>query len=145
MKRVFIFPVNSLILYDLVKRFGHEPLAMMSEIHERVRDPEIDSPPYNITPEEPIKGLKYCTVEAPSGVRGRLALIGPLIEKADAAIIVNDVDLAFGCSGCARTNEAIMHLIHERKIPKLVLKYPANEVEPASFVKKIFNFLKGLD
>jgi len=145
MKKVFIFPVNSLILYDLVERFGHKPLAMMEKIHEKVRNPEIDSPPYNLTSEEPRKGLRYAAVEVPSGVRGRLALMGPLIEEAEAAILVNDADIAFGCSGCARANELIQHLVHERRIPTLALSYPKNKEEAEVFVKKIADFLKTLE
>ncbi|MDY6959178.1 MAG: DUF2112 family protein, partial [Halobacteriota archaeon] len=34
--KVFIFPPNSLILSDLVERAGHEPLALMKKIGERV-------------------------------------------------------------------------------------------------------------
>jgi hypothetical protein len=29
MANIFIYPSNSLILYDLVERFGHKPLAVM--------------------------------------------------------------------------------------------------------------------
>ncbi|MDD1765552.1 MAG: methanogenesis marker 5 protein, partial [Methanomassiliicoccales archaeon] len=75
--KVFIVPPNSLILYDLVERFGHEPLSVMKVIGERVTGLEIDSPPLNVTPEDVKKGLKYAGVEVPSGIRGRLAVWGP--------------------------------------------------------------------
>ncbi len=140
-----IFPPNSLILYDLVSRFGHQPLAMMSKISEKVRTPEIDSPPMNITYEEPRHGLKYCAVEVPSGVRGRMALLGPLIEEAEAAIIVDDPDIAFGCSGCARTNELVIQMLYEKDIPILRLKYPRSREEARDFVRSIANFLKSLN
>ena len=39
-------------------------------IRQKIKDPEIDSPPMNITEEDPIKGLKYAAIEVPSGVRG---------------------------------------------------------------------------
>ncbi|MDI9620178.1 MAG: methanogenesis marker 5 protein [Candidatus Nezhaarchaeota archaeon] len=144
-KKVMIFPVNSLILYDLVSRFGHQPLAMMSKIAEKVRDPEVDSPPINITYEEPRHGLKYCAVEVPSGVRGRMALLGPLIEEAEAAIIVDDPDIEFGCSGCARTNELVIQMLHNKGIPILRLKYPRSSGEARDFVKSIVDFLKSID
>lgn len=144
-KKVMIFPPNSLILYDLVLRFGHQPLAIMSKVSERVRAPEIDSPPMNITYEEPRHGLKYCAVEVPSGVRGRMALLGPLIEEAEAAIIVDDPDIAFGCSGCARTNELVIQMLHEKGIPILRLKYPRSKEEARNFVRSIVSFLKSLD
>ncbi len=140
--KVFISPPNSLILYDLVKRYGYEPLAIMREIGKKVRDPEIDSPPKNITPSDVREGLKYCAVEVPSGVRGRLSLFGRLIEEADLAIIVDDPDFEFGCSGCARANEFLKYLVYERGIPYITLKYPRSKEEAKDFVNTIVGFLE---
>jgi putative methanogenesis marker protein 5 len=141
--KVFIYPTNSLILSDLVERFGHEPLAVMQEISKRVNTPGLDSPPLNITPEDPKIGLKYAAVEVPSGVRGRMSLFGPLISKAEAAIIVRDPVVSFGCMGCARTNELVNFLIRAKKIPMLDLDYPSSEEEAKEFVYKISQFLKS--
>ncbi|HIH45092.1 MAG TPA: methanogenesis marker 5 protein [Candidatus Methanoperedenaceae archaeon] len=143
MANVFIYPTNSLILYDLVERFGHKPLAVMQEIKQRLDKPGLDSPPLNITPEDPKLGLKYAAVEVPSGVRGRMALIGPLIQNADAAIIVRDPDISFGCMGCARTNELVNFLVRARRIPTLELDYPTDEDEGRHFVYMISEFLKS--
>jgi putative methanogenesis marker protein 5 len=145
MKKEFIYPPNSLILTDLVERFGHKPLNLNIVIGKLVRNPEIDSPPMNITDEEPKKGLKYAAVEVPSGVRGRMALIGPLIEEAEAAIIMDDAPIAFGCIGCQRTNELTLYLIRRKNIPILRVKYPTNEEEAEILVNKIANFLKSLE
>ena len=142
--KVFIYPTNSLILSDLVERFGHEPLAVMQEISKRVNSPGLDSPPLNITPEDPKLGLKYAAVEVPSGVRGRMSLFGPLITKAEAAIIVRDPVVSFGCMGCARTNELVNFLIRAKKIPMLDLDYPSTEEEAKEFVYTISQFLKNL-
>lgn len=144
MVKVFIYPTNSLILSDLVERFGHEPLTVMREIGIKIRTAGLDSPPINITPEDPKKGLKYAAVEVPSGVRGRMALLGPLLEEAEAAIIVREPDISFGCMGCARTNELINFLIHTKKFPILELDYPKTEDEAKAFVHKIHEFLNGL-
>ena len=111
MVKVFIYPINSLILADLVERFGHKPLTMMSQIREKVTSLSLDSPPINITPEDPKLGLKYAAIEVPAGVRGRMALIGPLIEQTEAAIIVENPPTDFGCVGCNRTNELTKYLI----------------------------------
>lgn len=143
--KVFIYPTNSLILYDLVERFGHEPLAIMQEVGKKVRTQGLDSPPINITPEDPKKGLKYAAVEVPSGVRGRMALIDPLLEKAEAAIVVTDPVASFGCMGCARTNELVNFLIRTKKIPLLILDYPSTEEDAKLFVYKISEFLKSLN
>lgn len=145
MKKVFIFPPNSLILGDLVERFGHKPLMLNNVIGKKVRTPEIDSPPMNITDEDPKKGLRYAAIEVPSGIRGRMALIGPLIEEAEAAIIMDEAPMAFGCIGCARTNELIKYLVRKRKIPRLDLVYPKNEEEAKVVVQKIAKFLKELE
>ncbi len=145
MSKVFIYPSTSLILSDMVARFGHEPLGAAIKIRESIQTPGFDSPPLQMTPEDPKKGLKYAAVEVPAGVRGRMAIFGPLIEEAEAAVIVNDSDLAFGCMGCARTDELVKFMIRQRKdIPILEIVYPSNEDEGLAFVDSIKNFLDGL-
>ncbi|MFA4877240.1 MAG: methanogenesis marker 5 protein [Methanoregula sp.] len=144
MAKVFIYPATSLILSDMVARFGHTPLSSATAIRERVETAGLESPPLQITPEEPKKGLKWAAVEVPAGVRGRMSLYGPMIEACDAAIIINDADLAFGCMGCARTNELIKFLLHQKEMPRLELYYPKNEEEGVLFVAAIQRFLNGL-
>jgi putative methanogenesis marker protein 5 len=146
MVKVIIYPTNSLILSDLVERFGHKPLAMMEKIKEKISTVGVDSPPLNITPEEPKAGLKYAAVEVPAGVRGRMAMIGPMIDEAQAGIIINDSPMAFGCMGCARTNELTKYLIRQREMPILEVDYPHgdNDEEAKEFVYKIAEFLKSL-
>ena len=144
MAKVFIYPTTSLILSDLVARYGHTPLSAAIAIRERIQTPGIESVPLQITPEEPKKGLKWAAVEVPSGVRGRMSLYGPMIESCDAAIVIHDADLAFGCMGCARTNELVKYLIYDRKVPRLDLTYPRSEEEGVKFVAAIKRFLEGL-
>ena len=144
MAKVFIYPTTSLILTDLVKRYGHEPLGAALGIRERVQTAGFDSPPLQITPEEPKKGLRWAAVEVPSGVRGRMAILGPRVEEADAAIIVNDADLAFGCMGCARTNELVIYLLRTKGMPVLDLVYPTSDEEGIAFVAAIRKFLREL-
>ncbi|MDD3621743.1 MAG: methanogenesis marker 5 protein [Methanofollis sp.] len=144
MVKVFIYPATSLILSDMVARFGHEPLGSAIGIRERIQTPGIESPPLQITPEEPKKGLKWAAVEVPSGVRGRMAVYGPLIEEAEAAIIIRDPDYAFGCMGCARTNELIQFHLRHKEIPLLDLAYPTSDEEGVGFVAAIKEFLTGL-
>ena len=144
MVKILIYPSNSLILSDLVARFGHEPLTLMRVVRRKVTEVGIDSPPLNITPDDPKIGLKYAAVDVPSGVRGRMALLDPLIEEAEAAIIVHDADYSFGCMGCARTNELVKYIIRRKNIPRLELKYPADEEEAREFVRKIRDFCDSL-
>ena len=142
--KVFIYPLNSLILADLVERFGHKPLTMMSQIREKVTSLSLDSPPINITPEDPKLGLKYAAIEVPAGVRGRMALIGPLIEQTEAAIIVENPPTNFGCVGCNRTNELTKYLVRSKGVPVLEVKYPESNEEARDFVHKIAAFLESL-
>jgi putative methanogenesis marker protein 5 len=144
MAKVFIYPATSLILSDLVARFGHQPLGAALSIRERIQTAGVESPPLQITPEEPKKGLKYAAVEVPSGVRGRMSVYGPLIEAAEAAIIVIDADLAFGCMGCARTDELILFTLRHKDIPILEVEYPRSEEEGVRFVAAIKDFLTNL-
>ncbi|AKB76967.1 hypothetical protein MSHOH_0484 [Methanosarcina horonobensis HB-1 = JCM 15518] len=144
MAKVFIYPINSLILADLVERFGHKPLTMMSQIREKVTNISLDSPPINITSEDPKLGLKYAAIEVPAGVRGRMALIGPLIEETEAAIIVENPPTNFGCVGCNRTNELMKYLIRSKNVPILEVKYPESDEEARDFVNKIAEFLSSL-
>ena len=143
--KIAIFPPNSLILSDLVERKGHEPLSLMKEVRKKVTDVEIDSPPLNITEEEPIKGLKYAAIEVPSGVRGRMAVFGPMIDQADAAIIMQEAPYGFGCIGCARTNELSMYYLRKKDIPILELQYPVTREEAIEMVNKINTFLDSLE
>ena len=142
--KVLIVPPNSLILFDLVERFGHQPLSIMAALQEKIESREIESPPLNVGVDEVKKGLKYAAIEIPSGIRGRMAVYGPLIEEAEAAVIMEDAPFMFGCVGCARTNELMKLLIRKRKIPILVLDYPENEEEAKVMVAKMKEFLEGL-
>jgi putative methanogenesis marker protein 5 len=145
LKKVFIFPSNSLILADLVERFGHKPLMINNAIGDKVRNLEIDTPPLNITDEDPKKGLKYAAIEVPSGVRGRMSLIGPLIDEAEAAIVMVHAPIGFGCVGCERTNELTKYLIRRKEMPVLNIEYPENDEDAKVVVKKIALFLESLE
>ena len=142
MVKVAIYPPNSLILADLIERKGHTPLALQKQIRQKIKDPEIDSPPMNITEEDPINGLKYAAIEVPSGVRGRMSIIGPLIDAAEAAIIVDGAPFGFGCVGCARTNELSIFCLRKKDIPVLEVVYPDDEDGTRLMVNQIMEFLQ---
>lgn len=142
--KIFIDPPNSLVLFDLVERFGHEPLSAMAAIQEKVDALEVDMPPMNVTIDDVVKGLKYAGIEVPSGVRGRLAMWGPMIEQADAAIIMEDCPYSFGCVGCERSNLMVKYLIKRRGIPVLYVDYPETEEDAVNFVAKAKEWMEGL-
>ena len=143
--KVFIDPPNSMILFDLIERFGHEPLSTMAALQERVDNIEIDMPPMNVTLDDVIKGLKYAGIEVPSGIRGRLAIWGPLIEEADAAVVMEGAPFAFGCVACERSNLMVKYLLTRRGIPVVTVNYPENEEEGKLVVAKIKEFLDKLN
>jgi len=74
-----------------------------------------------------------------------MAIFGPLIEEAEAAIIMEDAPFGFGCIGCARTNELSMFYLRKRGIPLLELHYPNTKEETMEVVNKINTFLDSLD
>ena len=142
--KIYIDPPNSLILFDLAERFGHEPLSTMAAIQEKIDNLEIDMPPMNVTIDDVVRGLKYAGIEVPSGVRGRLAVWGPMIYEAEAAIIMEDYPYGFGCVGCDRTNLMVRYLINRRGIPVLNVNYPNDEDEAKDLVVMIKEFLESL-
>jgi putative methanogenesis marker protein 5 len=105
---------------------------------------EVDMPPMNVTLDDVVKGLKYAGIEVPSGVRGRLALWGPLIEQADAAIVMEDCPYSFGCVGCERSNLMIKYLVHRKGIPVLNVKYPETDEDAVNFVAQAKEWMEGL-
>ncbi len=143
--KIFIDPPNSMILFDLVERFGHEPLSTMAALQEKIDNIEVDMPPMNVTLDDVVKGLKYAGIEVPSGVRGRLAIWGPMIEEADAAIVIEEAPFEFGCVGCERSELMVKYLLQRRGIPVLKLDYPGDEEDGKVFVGKIKEFLEGLN
>ncbi|HUV80639.1 MAG TPA: methanogenesis marker 5 protein [Candidatus Bathyarchaeia archaeon] len=141
--KVLVYPPNSLILADLVERGGHEPVVLMREVGEHVRDAEIDAPPMNITDEDLKRALRYVSVEEPAGLKGRVGLLTPMLEKAEAAIILADAPPTFGCMGCAVADEFFKFLIRKQGIPTLEVKYKEGEqMEPV--VSAIMDFLERL-
>ncbi len=141
--KVLVYPPNSLILADLVERGGHEPVVLMKEVGEHVRDAEIDAPPMNITDEDLKRALRYVSVEEPAGLKGRVGLLTPMLEKAEAAIILADAPPTFGCMGCAVADEFFKFLIRKRGIPTLEVKYEGGE-QMEVMVSAIMKFLERL-
>lgn len=141
--KVLVYPPNSLILADLVERGGHEPVVLMREVSEHVRDAEIDAPPLNITDEDLKRALRYVSVEEPAGLKGRVGLLAPLLEQAEAAIILTDAPPTYGCMGCAVADEFFKFLIRKQGIPTLEVRYEGGD-RMDEMVAAIMSFLAGL-
>ncbi|NAS88962.1 methanogenesis marker 5 protein [ANME-1 cluster archaeon AG-394-G21] len=141
--KVLVYPPNSMILADLVERGGHEPVVLMKEIGEHVREAEIDAPPLNITEEDLKRALRYVSVEEPAGLKGRIGLLAPLLEAAEASIILRDAPPTFGCMGCAVADEFFKYLIRRREIPTLEVTYEGGE-KVEEMVSEVMTFLEQL-
>ena len=141
--KVLVYPPNSLILTDLVERGGHEAVVLMREIGEHVRDAEIDAPPLNVTEEDLKRALRYVSVEEPAGLKGRIGLLVPLLEEAEAAVILSDAPPTYGCMGCAVADEFFKFLIRKKGIPTLEVKYEGGEKLEVA-VEEIMAFLARL-
>ena len=141
--KVLVYPPNSMILADLVERGGHEPVVLMREIGEHVRDAEIDAPPLNVTEEDLKRALRYVSVEEPAGLKGRIGLLVPLLEAAEASIILRDAPPSFGCMGCAVADEFFKYLIRRREIPTLEVTYEGGE-KVEEMVSEVMTFLEQL-
>jgi putative methanogenesis marker protein 5 len=141
--KVLVYPPNSLILADLVERSGHEPVVLMRQVGEHVRDAEIDAPPLNITEDDLKRALRYVSVEEPAGLKGRIGLLAPLLDQAEAAIILADAPPTYGCMGCAVADEFFKFLIRKRGVPTLEVKYEGGE-KLDEMVAAIMDFLKRL-
>ncbi len=118
-------------------------MVLMKEISKHVRDAEIDAPPINITEEDLKRALRYVSVEEPAGLKGRIGLLAPLLEKAEASIILSDAPPTFGCMGCAVADEFFKFLIRKREIPTLEVKYEGGE-KMEEMVSEITEFLERL-
>jgi len=132
-----------MILADLVERGGHEPVVLMKEIGEHVRDAEIDAPPLNVTEEDLKRALRYVSVEEPAGIKGRIGLLAPLLEAAEASIILSDAPPTFGCMGCAVADEFFKYLIRRREIPTLEVAYEGGD-KVEEMVSDVMAFLEQL-
>ena len=141
--KVLVYPPNSMILADLVERGGHEPVVLMKEIGEHVRDAEIDAPPLNVTEEDLKRALRYVSVEEPAGLKGRIGLLAPLLEEAEASIILRDAPPTFGCMGCVVADEFFKYLIRRREIPTLEVTYEGGE-KVEEMVSEVMTFLEQL-
>jgi putative methanogenesis marker protein 5 len=117
----------------------------MAALQERVDNLEIDMPPMNVTLDDVIKGLKYAGIEVPSGIRGRLAVWGPQIDAADAAIVMTEAPYSFGCVGCERSNEMVKYLLRRRGIPILWVEYPRDKEAAMRMLEETKEFLEGLE
>lgn len=100
-------------------------------------------------------GNKYCGSETPSGVVGRMSKIGPIIDEADAVVMITGKSenhmyntlnelILFGGSACVNSIRLIESYIEKRGIPFLKLDYPNTREDIINIIDEENNFLNYL-
>lgn len=151
--KIAIFPNNSVLLSSLVRKNNHTPLIVFTPTDS---DEKYDKnqPPFNMTWKNPIKGLKNTTLPTPSGVRGYMSLYDPIIDEAEAGIIIKEGQnsgmynilnecILFGCFSCINSINETIYLLRKKDIPLLELDYPKSQDSLIEMIKKIDMFLKN--
>ena len=143
---VVVIPDGAMIIVPLIEKNGHTYLSPtnFSKYNNEV----------NLDPDFKVN----LSSETPSGVRGRISLLIPLLEKADAAIILgqrpaeyepmydvlNELILFCG-NGCNNAHSLAVKIVSNLNIPVLKLAYPTTRDEIIDLITKVNLFLKDFD
>jgi len=71
MSKVIVYPPTSMITLGPCGEDGPQSASSSERVRELVTANDVQSPPLNVTPEEPKKGLRYAAVDVPSGGEGQ--------------------------------------------------------------------------
>ena len=140
---VVVIPDGAMIIVPLIEKNGHTYLSPtnFSKYNNEV----------NLDPDFKVN----LSSETPSGVRGRISLLIPLLEKADAAIVLgqrpaeyepmydvlNELILFCG-NGCNNAHSLAVKIVSNLNIPVLKLAYPTTRDEIIDLITKVNLFLK---
>ena len=143
---VVVIPDGAMIIVPLIEKNGHTYLSPtnFSKYNNEV----------NLDPDFKVN----LSSETPSGVRGRISLLIPLLEKADAAIVLgqrpaeyepmynvlNELILFCG-NGCNNAHSLAVKIVSNLNIPVLKLAYPTTRDEIIDLITKVNLFLKDFD
>ena len=143
---VIVIPDGAMIVVPLIEKNGH---TYLSPTNFSKYDNEL-----NLNPDFKVN----LSSETPSGVRGRLSLLAPLLDKADAAIVLgrrpadyrpmynvlNELILFCG-KGCNNAHSMAINIVSDLDIPVLKLAYPTTRDEIIGLIDKVNLFLKDFD
>ena len=143
---IIVIPDGAMIVVPLIEKNGHNYL---SPTNFSKYDNEVN---LNLD----FKANMSC--ETPSGVRGRISLLAPLLDKADAAIVLgrrpanykpmynvlNELILFCG-NGCNNAHSLAINIVSNLDIPVLKLAYPTTREEIIDLIAKVNLFLKDFD
>lgn len=143
---VVVIPDGAMIIVPLIEKNGHNYL---SPTNFSKYNNELDlNPDFKVN----------MSSETPSGVRGRISLLVPLLDKADAAIVLgrrpaeyepmydvlNELILFCG-NGCNNAHSLSVNIVDQLNIPILKLAYPTTRDEIIDLIGKVNLFLKDFD
>lgn len=143
---VIVIPDGAMIVVPLIEKNGH---TYLSPVNFSKYDNEV-----NLNPNFDVK----LSSETPSGVRGRISLLAPLLEHADAAIVLgqrpsdykplynalNELILFCG-NGCNNAHSLAVNIVSNLDIPVLKLAYPTTRSEIIELIGKVNLFLQDFD
>ncbi len=143
---VIVIPDGAMIIVPLIEKNGH---TYLSPTNFSKYNNEVDlNPDFKVN----------LSSETPSGVRGIISLLIPLLEKADAAIVLgqrpaeyepmydvlNELILFCG-NGCNNAHSLAVKIVSNLNIPVLKLAYPTTRDEIIDLITKVNLFLKDFD
>ena len=143
---VIVIPDGAMIIVPLIEKNGH---TYLSPTNFSKYDNEV-----NLNPDFKVA----MSSETPSGVRGRISLLTPLLDKIDAAIVLgrrpsnykpmynvfNELILFCG-NGCNNAHSLAVNIVSNLDIPVLKLAYPTTREEIINLIDKVNLFLKDFD
>ncbi|WP_407431896.1 DUF2112 family protein [Methanobrevibacter sp.] len=143
---IVVIPDGAMIVVPLIEKNGH---TYLSPTNFSKYDNEL-----NLNPDFKVN----MSSETPSGVRGRISLLMPLLDKADAAIVLgqrpanyepmydvlNELILFCG-NGCNNAHSLAVNIVSQLDIPVLKLAYPTTRDEIIDLIDKVNLFLKDFN
>lgn len=143
---VIVIPDGAMIVVPLIEKNGHKYLSPtnFSKYNNEL----------NLNPDFKVS----MSSETPSGVRGRISLLLPLLDRADAAIVLgqrpenyepmygvlNELILFCG-NGCNNAHSLAVAIVNQMDIPVLKLAYPTTREDIIKLIDKVNLFLKDFD
>jgi len=143
---IIVIPDGAMLIVPLIEKNGH---SYLSPTDFSKYNNEIDlNPDFKIN----------LSSETPSGVRGRISLLAPLLDRTDAAIILgkrppnykalygalNEV-IMFGSGGCDNAFSLTVNMVSKLNIPILKLAHPTSQKELIQIIHKVNFFLSNLN
>lgn len=164
--KIAVLPDAAMMIVHLVTKNGHEYLSStnISEETLRNKDPyderdfDENLPPFTVTADDTLVGNNYTTIEAPSGVRGRLSLFDRIIKESEAAIIIGQPPkdykhmynllnelILFSSVQCTNHYKLVVSSLKKKNIPILEVAYPTTRDEIITMIQNVNDFLENIE